>query len=216
MGRTIPPAASSSQPPPRSRPPSSKSSKEDLLRGLASSLKQVARVTGGVERVERHLADATTAEESGDLVGAVNALRLALALDPEREDIASKMEKLRKRLTTDLADTYEKQALYEEEQENWEAAARSWAKVTEGRPGKAIAPRRAAEALLKADGDLRKAKDFAQMAVDLQPNSVPNRLVLAQVFIAAGMSVSATKELDEAARLDPKDEMVKNLQRQLK
>lgn len=219
MGRSVPPSARPSARPsskPASRRSERPSSKEDLLRGLASSLKQVARITGGVERVERHVADAKIAEESGDLVGAVNALRLALALDPEREDVQSKMAELRKRLTTDLADTYEKQAHYEEEQENWEAAARSWAKVTEGKPGKPGPPRRAAEALLKAEGDLRKAKEFAQMAVDLQPRSVTNRLVLAQVFIAAGMTVSATKELDEAARLDPKDEMVKNLQRQLK
>ena len=212
MGRTVPPP--SRPPPPReSKHPTSR---DDLLRGLATSLKQVARITGGVERVERHVADAAAAEKAGDLVGAVNALRLGLALDPERTDIATKMEVLRKQLTTQLADTYEKQALYEEEQENWAAAARSWAKVTEGRPGRAQAPRRAAEALLKAEGDLRKARDFAQLAVDLQPSSVPNRLVLAQVFLAAGMSVSAAKELDEAARLDPKDEMVKNLQRQLK
>ncbi|MEM9067477.1 MAG: DnaJ domain-containing protein [Myxococcota bacterium] len=196
------------------KPPTA--SREDLLRGLASSLKHVAKVTGGVGRLERHLQDASDAESSGDLVGAVNALRLALALEPDNADVRGRYNDLHTRLTQELAETYQKQATYEEEQENWSAAARSWGKVSEGRPTRAEPARRAAEALLKAEGDLRKARDFAQKAVELQPRSVRNRLVLAQVFIAAQMTVSARGELEEAAKLDPKDEMVKNLLRQLK
>ena len=188
---------------------------EARLRGLASSLKNAARFTGGV-RVERHLNDADEAERRNDIVGAVNALRLALALLPNRTDLQQRIDGLNQRLLKDLADTYEKQALYEEEQEKWIAAARSWAKVAEGRPDQALPARRAAEAFLKGGADLRSARDLAQRAVHIKPNSLENRLVLGQVYAEAGMTASARKELEAAAKLDPNSEIVKNRLNQLK
>lgn len=210
--------ATSSQPPsrPPSQPPPARASRDDLLKGLARSLRRAATVTGGSSPVDRHVRDATAAEEAGDLVGAVNALRLATTLAPEREDLQERLRRLHARLSEQLADTYERQAAYEEEMENWAAAARNWAKVAQGRPGKTRPLRRAAQALLKAGGDLRQARDHALRAVSLQPDVAANRRVLAEVFLAAEMTVSARKELEEAARLDPQDEMVKNLLRQLK
>ncbi|HJL20961.1 MAG TPA: tetratricopeptide repeat protein, partial [Polyangiaceae bacterium LLY-WYZ-15_(1-7)] len=65
-------------------------------------------------------------------------------------------------------------------------------------------------------GDLRVAKDLAQRAVELAPKSLPARILLGRIFIAAGMKANAKRELEEAAKLDPKDEIVKNLLRELK
>ena len=67
-----------------------------------------------------------------------------------------------------------------------------------------------------ASGDLRKARNLAQEAVQLAPTSVKNRVALARVYAAAKMKVSATKELAEAVKLDPDAEIVKTLQRELK
>ncbi len=115
-----------------------------------------------------------------------------------------------------MATTYEKQAGYEEGFSKWAAAALSWIKVTDGRPNDAKPHRRAAAALVRAEGDLRLARDLAQRAVQLAPGDARAHRVLGEVFVKAGMANSARRELQEAAKLDPKDEIVKTLLRDLK
>ena len=87
--------------------------------------------------------------------------------------------------------------------------------MVEAAPEDAVAPRRAAKALLAAGGDLRKARDFALRSLELQPDVLETRLLLARIYIGAGMANSAVKEVEEAAKLDPGHEMVKNLKKQL-
>ncbi|MCB9616523.1 MAG: J domain-containing protein [Sandaracinus sp.] len=202
--------------PPTAPPPSTEPDKDSLLRGLASSLRHAARVTGGTDRAERHFQDAISAEKRGDLVGAVNALRLATGVAPDREDLALELERVRHLLAKQLAETYERQARYEEENGEYAAAARSWMKVAEGRPERHTYPMHAAMALLKANSDLRLAKDLAERAVELAPTQSRPRAVLAEVFLRAGMKANAKRELDAAAKLDPDADFVKNLQRELK
>ncbi|MBX3249738.1 MAG: DnaJ domain-containing protein [Myxococcales bacterium] len=190
--------------------------REALLRGLATSLKQAAHTTGG-GKLERHLTDAATAEQADDLVSAVNALRLAAALAPERDDIARDLERVRHLLAKKMAGTYEKQAVYEEELGEWEAAARSWSRVIEGRPAQVRGYVRAVEALLRAKAaDLKQAKELAARAVELKPDDAKTRALLGRVYSAAGMRANARRELEAAAKLDPEDDFVKNLLRELK
>lgn len=210
--------ASPSTPPPKrpSSDPAEPADKDALLRGLATSLKHAARMTGGADKAERHVRDATAAERRGDLVAAVNSLRLAVALAPERDELAHELERLRHLLAKQLAETYERQASYEEEQGAWGAAARSWIKVAEGRPERAVYPMRAAMALLKEGKDLKLGKELAERAVALAPEDARARCVLAEVFLKAGMRANARRELDAAAKLDPDADFVKNLLRELK
>jgi tetratricopeptide (TPR) repeat protein len=174
-----------------------------LLRGLATSLRNAASLTGGVDRAKRHLEDARRSEADGNLVAAANSLRLAVALAPEREDIDREYARVSKALATSMADTYEKQAQYEERMGRWSEAALSWARVCEGRPDDAHAHRRAAVAMLEAGVDLAKAKHFAQRSVDLLPGDARTHRALGRVFFAAGMTLNATRELEQAAKLDP-------------
>ena len=78
-----------------------------------------------------------------------------------------------------------------------------------------MAPRRAAKALLAAGGDLRKARDYALRSLEVKPDALDTRLLLARIYLDAGMENSAAKEVEEAAKLDPGHEMVKNLRKQL-
>lgn len=195
--------------------PAAPRDRKDVLRGLARSLRRVSTITGGVDKVERYLDDARAAEEAGQLLNAANALRLAQAVvDGTRPDIDEWYERVKHQLARQLADTYAKQATYEEENTNWAAAALSWSKVAEGRPDDPGPPRRAALALLKCDGDLRQARTFAQRAVELDPDMALGRRILGQVYLAAGMKLNARRELEEAAKLDPADDIVKNLLRE--
>ncbi len=166
--------------------------------------------------MERHLADAAAAEKLGDIVGAVNALRLAMSMEPDREDIESKYRELKARLARDMAAAYERQAHHEEQHGQWLQAARSWEKVFEGRPTSARVARRAAAALLEAEDDLRQARNLAQRAVELAPRDVESRVLLGRIFVKAGMTASAKRELQHASKLDPTNDFVKNLLRELK
>lgn len=206
--------------PPRSAPPRPPDLTERVgsraaLRELTSSLKQTAQVTGGVDRVGRHLETAQTAEADGDLAKAVTALRMAMALQPERSELQAEYERVNSLLRIRLVDIHREQAKYEEQNKMWAAASISWAKVADASPEDPRSPARAARALLNAGGDLRKARDYAQRSIALAPDHVETRVLLARIYIEAGMDNSARKELDAAAKLDPRHEMVKNLIKQV-
>ena len=211
----------SRQPPGRSRPvrsmpaPTVKVGRRTALRDLTRSLKQTAGLTGGVDRAEQHIDDARVAEADGDLAAAATALRMAIALDSSRADLQEHYQRVNSHLRVQLLDIHREQAKYEEDNNLWAAASISWAKVAEASPDDPVAPRQAARALMNAGGDLRKSRDFALRSLELAPDSLDTRLLLARIYIGAGMDNSAAKELDEAAKLDPGHEMVKNLRQQL-
>ncbi len=211
----------SQQPARRGRPvrsmpaPTAKVGQKTALRDLTRSLKQTAVLTGGVDRAEHHMENARVAEADGDLAAAATALRMAIALDSTSNDLQQEYQRVNANLRVQLVDIHRQQAKYEEENNLWSAASISWAKVAEAAPDDATAPRHAATALMAAGGDLRKARDFALRSLELAPDSPETRLLLARIYIGAGMDASAAKELDEAAKLDPGHEMVKNLRKQL-
>jgi tetratricopeptide (TPR) repeat protein len=200
----------------RSMPaPTAKVGQKTALRDLTRSLKQTAVLTGGVDRAEHHMENARVAEADGDLAAAATALRMAIALDSTSNDLQQEYRRVNANLRIQLVDIHRQQAKYEQENNLWSAASISWAKVAEAAPADATAPRHAAAALMAAGGDLRKARDFALRSLELAPDSLETRLLLARIYIGAGMDTSAAKELDEAAKLDPGHEMVKNLRKQL-
>jgi tetratricopeptide (TPR) repeat protein len=149
------------------------------------------------------------------LAKAATALRLALALDPGRPELRSEYTRVHAALQVQLLDIHREQATYEESHHMWAAASISWSKVAEGAPDDPVAPRHAARALLYAGGDLRKARDYATRSLELKPEHVETLVLLAQIYLAAGMENSARNELEAAAKLDPSHEMVKNLLKQL-
>jgi Flp pilus assembly protein TadD len=176
----------------------------------------VGRSSGNSDRITRAIGTAKAAFERGDLAQAVQHMARALALAPERSDIHGEYERLSRMLARSVADAYTEQAKFEVKQGKWGSAAISWAKVCEGRPDDAAAHRAAALSLLKAGGDMRGAQRYAQRAVLLAPTDIDARLLLAQIHLTVGLKLNAKRELDMAAKLDPENEMVKNLISELK
>lgn len=224
-GRRLPGQKSSLPPGASQRPRSSRSTagagqrqpadKGQIIRGLATSLKMSAAHTGGVDMAHRYVAEAKREEKGGDLVAAANYLRLAIALAPERQDVAAYHDRIAKAVAVDLADTYVAKATYEEKNGKWAEAALSWGKVCDGRPNDADAHWKAARGLFRAAGDLSRAKNYAQRAVDLDAINFDAKKTLGLIFHGAGMPESARRVLAEAKALDPRDEMVENLLREL-
>jgi curved DNA-binding protein CbpA len=191
--------------------------RRSAIDGLKNSIRAAAAVTNAPNaQVQSHLKKAREAESAGDVLQAASQLQLALAVEPENPELIREYDRVSKVVARSLAANYEKQAAYEEKTGNWKAAARSWTRASDGKPEDAHAARRAAEALIKASGDLHRAQVYAQRAVQLDGRNLENLTVLARVYLAAGLKLNALRELEKAAQLAPKDEMVNNLLREVR
>jgi len=212
--RPAPPMPPPVEPPPEQSSPERRKSVIDGLRNsIASSGLATGRSDAGV-RAAVHVRKAQDAERAGDFLTASGELQLALACDPENKAVQSEYERVSKVVSRSLAVNYEKQALYEEKTSNWRSAANSWARVSDNRDDDENAARRTAEALLKSTGDLHRAQRYAQKAVQLAANNTQNLTLLARVYLAAGLKLNAQRELEKAAKLDPRDQIINNLLRE--
>ena len=110
-----------------------------------------------------------------------------------------------------LADNYLKQGEYEAREGRWGEAARSLVRAAQGMPEDPKTLHAAAHALWKAQGDLHQAADFARRALALRPGTVAFQITLAEIFLAANLPLNAKRELEAAAKTDPKDAKVRAL-----
>jgi curved DNA-binding protein CbpA len=172
-----------------------------MLRRRYEERKTLAKAT----QARAYVAKGQEALAAGDAVSAANSFRVAVSLkpdDPELERVAREAQAKAEEL---LASTYERQAAYEEKNGQWIEAARSWARVCRARPEDKNAHDRAANAIVKAGGDLHEAGRLAQRACALDPNNVEHRVTLANVYLAAGLTLNARRELETAANFAPQD-----------
>lgn len=189
---------------------------QQILLRLGRALRESHDLTGGKGRVEHCLRLSHEALARDDIQGAAEALRSALALAPERQDIRTAYERIARQVSEKLAGEYIVQAQFAAKQGKWASAALAWRKVCDGRPEDAGAHRSAAAALFKVGGDLRSAQKYAQRAVLLAPTDIEARVILAQLYLTLGLKLNAKRELDAALKLDPASEIVKNLLTDLK
>ncbi|MBV9948514.1 MAG: DnaJ domain-containing protein [Myxococcales bacterium] len=152
-----------------------------------------------------YVASAEAALAAGDAVSAANAFRVALSLSPGDQAVAHAARDAQAMADDVLAEAYSRQAAYEEKNGQWSEAARSWSRVCKARPNDAIAHERAANALLKAGGDLHEAALLATHTCSLEPAVAAHRVTLANVYLAAGLTLNARRELETAAQLAPHD-----------
>ena len=154
---------------------------------------------------------AEAALATGDSVAAANAFRIAANLNTTDTELERKASEARVKADSLLADTYTRQARYEETQGHWSEAERSWGRVCKAAPNNAIAHERAANAAFKANGDLHAAVRLGLRACELEPKNALFRITLATCYSAAGMTLNARRELDTAAQLAPQDGTIQNM-----
>jgi curved DNA-binding protein CbpA len=205
------PAMSSAPPPARSGASvSSAEAMEALRRRYEERLAQAKAA-----QTRKYVANAQTALAAGDPVAAANAFRVALTLSPADTELQKSARETQLRADAILSETYTRQAAYEEKNGQWAEAARSWVRVVKARPNDAPAHERAAAAIVKASGDLHEASRLAQQACALEPTAPSFRITLANVYLAAGLTLNARRELETAAQLAPHDGTIQAMLRRV-
>ena len=162
-------------------------------------------------QVTKYVQAAEGAAAKNDWVASANAYRIAEELAPEDPEIARASLGAQTQANMILGDSYTKQAVYDERNENWPGAMRAWTRVAKLKPQDAHANERAAHSICKAQGDYHEAAQLAQNAVKIQPNIMGHRITLANVYIAAGKPLLARRELESAAQVAPTDVGIQSL-----
>jgi curved DNA-binding protein CbpA len=155
--------------------------------------------------VQRYVAAGEDALAKNDLVSAATAFNIATKFAPDDVVLASRAQEVKGLADKVMCESYLKQAQYEERQGHWAEAGRSWLKVARIR-NDALSHERAANALLRSDdGDLHEAAEHAKAAITLEPTNIDNHITLVEVYLKAGLTLSAKRAAEAAAQLDPKN-----------
>lgn len=159
-------------------------------------------------QVTKYVTAAEGAIAKNDWVAAANAYRVAMDLSPDNPEVIDRARFAQTEANKILAESYQKQATYDEKNERWTEAAKAWVRVAKLKPEDPNANERAAFTLWKSRGDIREAAAYAQAAVNLQPQLLKHRVTLANLYIAAGKPALARRELEGAAQIAPGDAVV--------
>ena len=154
------------------------------------------------------------AAEKGERTQAIFALKAARELDPNRKEIAARLFELegdqaRARAGSALASAQER-----EEKRRFKEAVTAYAAALQNDPSSFVAASGAARCSMEA-GDPRSAVTWAARAVELNPEDAPARLMLARLFVAAGMKARARTELQALLSRTPDHKEAKALLRTL-
>jgi curved DNA-binding protein CbpA len=175
-----------------------------------------ARLVAAKEQQIRHYLDrANAAEANKDSVSAMNALKIAVQLDPDNGALAERLDRVQAEATKSLADSYLQQAEYERREGRLERAARNYEKAALG-TGSHTLYDRAASCLLDAEADFKRAVSLARKAVELAPERADYRITLARSYAVAKMLNSAVMEAERAVKLAPEDETAKTWLKRIK
>lgn len=152
--------------------------------------------------------------EAGKSLAAAASLKLAMTYDESEPKYAELYNKAVDDSRAHTADDYFKRALFEESVGRYDAANRLFQKAADIFP-KGSYLQRAADAMISA-GDLAKAKEYGTHAVQIDPNSVEARRVLAEVYLALGLKKNARREVDMALKIDSGNAEIKELLKRIK
>ncbi len=218
---SAPPARGHSSGPPAGAAPAVPSTADamDALRRRYQD--RVVRAKAAEAR--KYVANAKSAEAAGDPIAAANAYRVASQLVPDDVEVRAGAQAAQTKADTVLGDNYSKQASYEERNQQWPEASRSWSRVCKARPNDARTHERAANAALMAStanpsapaGDLHEAARLAKRACEIEPANPAFRVTLAKVYVAAGLGLAARRELETGAQLAPQDDTIRSMLKKL-
>lgn len=176
---------------------------------------QARLVAAKEQQIHHYLERANAAQANKDPVSAMNALKIAVQLDPDNAALAERLDQVQLEATRGLADSYLQQAEYERREGRLERAAKNYEKAALGTGAHALYDR-AASCLLEANADMKRAGALSRKAVELAPNHSEYRITLARIYAAAKMLNSAVMEAERAVKLAPENETAKTWLKRIK
>ena len=172
----------------------------------------VAKLT----RVHELLDSGRKSLASGDFSKAYTDLHLASRLDPKNQEVNELINEVRHRHELQRAAEELKRGEAAEQEKDLVTAAKCYLNAAHLDPKNSLAASKAAKLLLQPGNDLKQARSLAQRAVDLDPNNADHRFVLAAILDQAGMGKLASRQVEEALKLNPNHPEAKKRQRQKK
>jgi curved DNA-binding protein CbpA len=143
------------------------------------------------------------------------SVRLAMAFDPENEVYREHFVDVQRRAHEERARALIKQADSAMEMRDFADAYEFLDEAVIYRPADAELAHRTANLGFQLQKDLKRAKELATLAVEVEPENPGHHLLLGQVYKAAGLEANARRELEATLRLDPKNDDAKRELRSL-
>lgn len=166
-------------------------------------------------RLAQLLAKADEAQKTGDFETALDALKGALTIKKDDPGIKLKMDAVDQVLRARRVDENIAKARDAMRDGKPLEAATLWEKAWEGRRNDAQLLLNAAEVLARFTSESKRAADLAQRAVTVDPRLVKAHLLLAQIFVKAGLKASAQGALAKVEELDPNNPALKDLREKI-
>jgi curved DNA-binding protein CbpA len=136
---------------------------------------------------------------------AAGSVRLAIAFDPQNEIYREEFASVQRRAHEERAKQLVRQGENALSMRDYGEALDLLEEAFHFRPYDAELAIRAARIAWQGCNELRRAKELAGSACELEPENGTIRRVLGQIFKAAGLAANARRELEAALRIDPKD-----------
>ena len=173
---------------------------------------RVGQLSGHRRRLKDHKRKAKSFFESGMTsfreerwLEAAGSVRLAIAFDPENQAYRESFADVQRRAHEERARVLLKQAAGACEMRHMKEAYELFDEAVHFRPFDPELAHRTANLAWTVGEDLKRGKDLAQQAVDLEPENAEYRRTLGQIFAEAGMTANARREFEAALRIEPKD-----------
>jgi curved DNA-binding protein CbpA len=156
-------------------------------------------------RLTELMARSKAAIARGDFEQAYAALNQLVNLDPKNREASAMLAEVRKKHDEQRAKTELQRGLELEKQQDLPKALEAYRKASAMDPHNGEAAYRAAKAAKTLGMDWNEIRVHAQRAVDVAPDLVAYRLLLAQVLLEGKAGNLAKRHLEAVLKLDPKN-----------
>lgn len=156
---------------------------------------RVVSEDGTTSRVEGLVDQARMEEKQGNIPAAIRTVRRAISRQPSVQELQTELDRLVRLGQNSAATTARDEASKLSQSGNWIEAAEAWSAVCERDPTDDEAHAQVARAMVEANRNLVDAKRYAETAIRLNEENVEAKVVLAKIYLQAGMRVQAKKQL---------------------
>ena len=179
-------------------------SREELERRQRESRERLLRTKGfgRIGAAHKLYEESLELALNGERAQAIAALKAARELDPRRGEIAQKLTELEREAARSRSQLALKAGRDQEEKGDAQTALKTYSQSFQMDPTNAAAAAAAARCAA-ALGDHQQASTFAARAVEVAPDDVDTRFLLASAFATLGLKVKARAELTRVLGAKP-------------